>query len=217
MGCNEAVDPFCDEDEHPFHEVFLSAFLIDKFETTQAEYFDCVLAGECEAPAVDFDPESYPDFPVLRIVQMKAKDYCLWRGKRLCTEAEWEKAARGMDGRRYPWGNEPATCARAVKSGCGYDDAVPPGSLPAGQSPYGVLDMAGNVWEWVDDRYDPDFYSQCQAGCTNPRHPFNDPDSQYAVVRGGDVYSWSDSIRTSDRYWISLDNRCGIRCCSSVP
>lgn len=217
MGCNEAVDPFCDEDEYPYHEVTLDAYLIDRLETTQAEYFDCILDGECAVPAVDFDPETYPNFPVVRVIWEEADDYCTWRGKRLCTEAEWEKAARGTDGRRYPWGNEAATCDRAIRSGCGFEDAVPPGTLPAGQSPYGVQDMAGNVWEWVADRYEPDSYSQCEGGCTNPFLPYSGAPGQGAVLRGGDVYSWSDYIRTSKRYGMSLDNRCGIRCCMSVP
>lgn len=216
MGCNEEVDPLCEEDEHPYHEVYLDAFLIDRLETTQEEYFECILAGVCEVPPYDFDPESYPNYPVLRTIWDNANTYCTWRSKRLCTEAEWEKAARGVDGRRYPWGNEPATCDRAVRSGCDHEDAIPPGSLPAGQSPYGVQDMAGNVWEWVTDLYDPDYYSQCLDGCANPVFPCAAGEGN-CVVRGGDVYSWSDRLRSSKRFKYRSGIRVGIRCCRSMP
>ncbi len=166
MGCNEEVDDQCNDDEYPYHEVLLSSFAIDRNEVTADAYAACVDAGECPAPATFIElyqsdcPNSSGDQPVVCVDWFSARDYCEWLGRRLPTEAEWEKAARGPDGRRYPWGNRAATCADANldSSACGAAGFLPVGSKPAGASPYGALDMAGNAFEWVADWYEAAYY-----------------------------------------------------------
>ncbi|MBW1811877.1 MAG: SUMF1/EgtB/PvdO family nonheme iron enzyme [Deltaproteobacteria bacterium] len=222
MGCNEDVDLFCENNEYPYHEVYLDAFEINMFEVTQAEYFLCVLEGICEMPVGYFDPESHGDDPVVYMYWEGATAFCQWAGKRLCTEAEWEKAARGTDGRRYPWGNEPATCEFAVMNdggdGCGTGGMMPVGSRPAGAGPFGTHDQAGNVWELVNDYYSETYYSECITNCSNPTGP-SEAESDHGdhVVRGGDFLSWADKMRVSWRYqdtfWPSF---MGFRCCRSV-
>jgi formylglycine-generating enzyme required for sulfatase activity len=219
MGCNEEVDAFCDDDEHPYHEVYLDAFEIDMYEVTQSQYYTCVLANVCEMPQCLFDPEIHGDEPATCMVYDAARAFCEWSGKRLCTEAEWEKAARGTDGRRYPWGNEAATCEYAVMyeggDGCGTGGMLPVGSKPLGASPYGTMDMAGNASEMVSDYYLQTYYSECPSNCTNPQGPSNSS-LGIRVHRGGEFRHWAYRIRTSDRdehaqsighAWV------GFRCC----
>jgi formylglycine-generating enzyme required for sulfatase activity len=164
MGCNDEVDSGCEDNEYPYHEVFLSAFAIDRTEVTAAAYAACVDAGACSSPhpmnpfGSECDPGS-GDLPATCVDWFQARDYCEWVGAALPTEAQWEKAARGTDGRLYPWGNEPATCAHVNMAGCMMADAaIEVGSKPAGASPYGALDMAGNVFEWVADWYSASYY-----------------------------------------------------------
>ncbi len=215
MGCNEEVDYFCDEDEYPYHEVYLDAFEVDMFEVTQAEYFTCFLDGVCQLPGHTFDPELHGEFPVVAVSWEDARTYCEWTGKRLCTEAEWEKAARGTDGRRYPWGNEPASCEFAVMDdggdGCGTGGFMPVGSKPAGASPYGAHDMAGNVSEWVNDWYSSSYYESCASGCSNPQGP----SSGVARVHRGCHYAcWPSGLRASTRLHMNgSQGYCGFRCC----
>lgn len=171
MGCTQASDPDCVDmgplAASPLQEVTLSGFQIDRTEVTQAEYAACMDAGECTAHGTGsvgceflyvFDPATTPDLPMQCVSWEQAAAYCAWVGKRLPTEAQWEKAARGTDGRRYPWGDAPPDCTRTVfwedvngESGCGAGGPQPVGSRPAGASPYGALDMAGNVDEWTAD------------------------------------------------------------------
>jgi len=219
MGCNEEVDLFCDGDEHPYHEVYLDAFEIGMFEVTQAEYFVCMIDGDCTVPRMNFDPETHGDEPVIYIEWDQAKTFCEWAGKRLCTEAEWEKAARGNDGRRYPWGNEPATCEYAVMDdggdGCDTGTMMSVGSKPAGASPFGAQDMAGNVWEYVYDYYSETYYSECVNDCTNPQGPTSGIglDNPH-VWRGGDYQSWAERLRTSERDSpFGPNTYIGFRCC----
>ena len=117
MGCNDRVDDECKNDEKPYHQVYLDAFYIDKFEVTQGDYDQCVSAGKCR------DNKKYDGFtgdrqPVVGVDWNDAKNYCEWAGKSLPTEAEWEKAARGTDGRKYPWGNQTIGCSRANYGDC---------------------------------------------------------------------------------------------------
>jgi serine/threonine-protein kinase len=221
-----------DSNEKPVHPVTLDAFWIDRTEVANAMYALCVEAGKCPPP---FSPKSdtrnsyygdaqYDNYPVIYVTWDNANAYCDWAGRRLPTEAEWEKAARGTDERTYPWGNEqPAGnllnfadsntnfdwSDRTVDDG--YADTSPVGNYPDGASPYGALDMAGNVWEWVNDWYDEAYYGSSPS--ENPQGPAS---GQYRVLRGG---SWgsSDSVRAANRSWYEpgFDYDVGFRCARS--
>jgi len=196
MGCNEAVDTLCESNESPYHEVTLSGYYMDRTEVTQGEYKKCVDAGECDTPSCDWDPTGTPNRPVVCVTWSQAGEYCVWAGKRLPTEAEWEKAARGTDGRKYPWGNETATCDYAVMYGCPGDAMDVCSKSPSGDSPYGLCDMAGNVWEWVSDWYDSGYYANSPA--SNPTGPVSGSDR---VVRGGSFVNLGGVfLRASDRF-----------------
>jgi iron(II)-dependent oxidoreductase len=186
-----------DDDEHPQHTVFLDAFYIDKYEVTNFQYKQFMDATGHGAPDY-WNNENYnqPNQPVVGVTWHDAIAYAKWAGKRLPTEAEWEKAARGTDGRIYPWGNEwdSSKCNSGV-GGDGYQYTAPVGSFPAGASPYGVMDMSGNVWEWCADWSDRNYYSRSPQ--QNPKGP--DSGSE-RVLRGG---SWFNTDRT--------DLRCAFR------
>ncbi|HPL80999.1 MAG TPA: bifunctional serine/threonine-protein kinase/formylglycine-generating enzyme family protein, partial [Anaerolineaceae bacterium] len=145
--------------EKPAREVYLDAYWIDKYEVSNAQYKICVEAGECNEPqSTDrYNNSNYANHPVVNVDWHQASAYCEWAGGRLPTEAEWEKAARGPNGNKYPWGNDSPSCSLVNYGGC-IDDTTVVGSYPAGASYYGAMDMAGNVWEWVNDwwsgRYD---------------------------------------------------------------
>jgi formylglycine-generating enzyme required for sulfatase activity len=175
MGSTEGRD-----DEQPVHTVMLDGFWIDQTEVTNAQYALCVAEGACRESAYAHDG-SYngENYPVVGVSWQDAANYCAWVGGRLPTEAEWEKAARGTDGRTYPWGNSAQDCYKANYGLCiGWRTAAV-GSYPAGASPYGALDMLGNVWEWVADWYDADYYSR------SPVHNPQGPDSgTLRVLRG---------------------------------
>ncbi len=158
MGCNSSVDGDCYSDEYPYHQVTLSAFYIDIYEVTAGEYEECVNADGCSyngtTSRIDRTYQNNKDdHPINYVNWFEAKTYCEWKNKRLPTEAEWEKAARGTDGRLYPWGNQAASCSYALMDdggdGCGTNLTAPVGSKPAGASIYGVMDMSGSVWELV--------------------------------------------------------------------
>lgn len=151
-----------EQDEHPAHQVTLPAFWLDDTEVTQKAYFTCVDAGACRPPKMAY-LESYggafrgPQRPIVGVSQADSSAYCTHVGKRLPREAEFEKAVRGTDARRYPWGNEPPTRERAVFNGDVTEDVA---SHPDGRGPYGHFDLAGNVWEWLADAYDPYAYKR---------------------------------------------------------
>jgi formylglycine-generating enzyme required for sulfatase activity len=172
MGTDEGGE----QDERPAHEVTVASFFLDKTEVTQAAYEECVAAKVCtpadpsilatfgtlEAPG----PFKGPKRPVIGITWNSAVQYCEWRGKRLPREAEFERAVRGEDGRKFPWGNEPPTKERTVFSPSNFPEDV--GTHPTGRGPYGHDDLAGNVWEWMADDYDPIAYTRPTANEGKP-------------------------------------------------
>jgi formylglycine-generating enzyme required for sulfatase activity len=195
MGCNEAIDADCRPNEKPARMVYLDAFSIDETEVTQAQYYQCVKAGMCRAP-VCWDPCNKANHPVGCVNRADAMSYCAWVGKRLPTEAEWEKAARGTDGLIYPYGNGPQSCDMGNIKGCrAKDDTMPVGSFPQGASPYGVLDMFGNSVEIVADFYDEHYYEK-NPPSANPKGPATGVDY---VGKGGSVFSIPQFQRASTR------------------
>ena len=224
MGSPEGEGVF---NERPQHSVALDAFWIDQTEVTNAQYRACVDAGACSPPTCWSRAEiSGERQPVVCVDWQQASSYCAWAGVRLPSEAEWEKAARGTDGRKYPWGNDEATCDYAVfddgsgAPGCGRGQAAwPAGSKPQGASPYGALDMAGNVWEWLADWYAPDYYTRSPEG--NPTGPET---GRSRVIRGGswrfDRYFLRAAYRAGDTpvsRHIDLGFRCAVSAASERP
>lgn len=211
-----------DEDEAPTHRVRLHAFYIDKFEVTNRQYAKYVEAIQSEPPWGFSDkdmPVTHADHPVRWVSWMDAVGYCLWVGKRLPTEAEWEKAARGTDERVYPWGDEPPTPVHAVyglKEG-GEETVSAIGRHDKGQSPYGVQDLAGNLYEWVQDWYAEDFYSSfINSPAINPRGP---PEGTAKVQRGGSYINTPYRLRSSFRTKADpteQDHNVGFRCAQDV-
>jgi formylglycine-generating enzyme required for sulfatase activity len=239
-------------DEQPQRSVYLAAYSIDRFEVTNEAYADFVSATghrmpENQNPASTLWKDRRPmpgseRHPVVNVSWTDADAYCRWAGKRLPTEAEWEKAARGTDGRRYPWGNQwdialansaSYWAARTIEFNSGADWeafwvkgegahiaktkglngevlTMPVGSFPASASVYGLMDMAGNVAEWVQDWYNPNYYPI--APLTNPTGPER---GAIKSMRGGSWLKPAVSLRTSDRDWGMMDSRpsgTGFRC-----
>ena len=186
------------DQEHPQHRVYLDAYWIDRTEVSNAQYRQCVDAGTCEvAPGWMRDDMNDDEQPVAGVTWYDAHIYCEWADARLPTEAEWEKAARGTDGRTYPWGNSEPDCTKAnywdKENGClGIAAAV--GSYPAGASPYGALNMAGNMWEWVADWYDKYYYGNSPA-----RNPQGPDSGEERVLRGASFMPPSYMVRCAYR------------------
>lgn len=190
-------------DEWPQRSVYLDAFAIDQVEVTNERYMAFVTTTGHRNPPNPyatgplFSVKGIEQLPVVQTTWYDAKAYCAWAKKRLPTEAEWEKAARGTDGRVFPWGNEPATSKRANFDREWEEEKTlyPVGSLPGGDSPYGVKDMAGNAREWVSDWYDPEYYKH--APKMNPKGP--DKQGVVRSIRGGSWHSPVADITTSAR------------------
>jgi iron(II)-dependent oxidoreductase len=198
------------EDERPRHEVLLDAYVIDRYPVTNAAFAELLnavgppnRAGERLFDVDDSDARihavagrwvvysGFEAHPVVEVSWVGARDYCAWRGKRLPTEAQWEKAARGTDARRYPWGNAAPDASRA-RYAAGWNETAPVTSFPAGASPFGVLDLAGNAWEWVSSLYRP--------------YPYRADDGRENLTgagvrgtRGGGHDSKPDEITTTQR------------------
>lgn len=211
MGSNDG-----DPDEAPEHQVYLQTFYLDQKEVTQAEYERFVKMtkrGKPFIPVFEDDQAKIlkPNLPAMGMSWSDAVAYCRWAGKRLPTEAEWEKAARGESRRRYPWGKE-FVSGRANIDGDedGFRYLANPGSFESGRSPYGHYDMTGNVAEWVADTYDETYYKK-----TPYRNPPGPEDGEHKVIRGG---SWRETplnARVTKRFQAKLwrtDTTIGIRC-----
>ena len=211
------------------HAVYLDSYWIDETEVTNAMYAACVADGACDRPAsVYYADEAYTDHPVQDVKWKDADSYCSWADRRLPTEAEWEKAA-GWDElaqKKYlfPWGDEfdgslanfcDVNCAAFEWASMDYDDGfgatAPVGSYPLGASPYGVLDMAGNVWEWVADFYSESYYAN--ADYSNPTGPTSGEDH---VIRGGSWASGYDVLSTVYRHRDTALVNFGFRCAMSA-
>jgi serine/threonine-protein kinase len=231
MGCAPGDDG-CDADERPGRGVLVDAYRIDRHEVTVSDYARCVLARGCSDLRVDgyaldggpfvrstkcnWKQPKRENHPMNCVSWEQALRYCEWGGGRLPTEAEWEKAARGTDRRRFPWGNDEASCHFAVmadegEEGCGAGHTAPVGTKPAGVSPFGVHDMAGNVREWVADWYDEHHYRSAPR-----RNPAGPAEGKLRVARGG---SWSIAVgrflRVSEREGLPPSTRSihlGFRC-----
>jgi serine/threonine protein kinase len=236
----DTCSAFYFKDEAPIRTVGLADYYIDQYEVTNNAYKACVEAGVCAPPFEDgshsrdnyYSDTQYSDYPVVFTGWDGASIYCEWRGGRLPTEAEWEKAARGTDGRSYPWGDTldasranfcDANCDRSWANSAyddGFFDTAPVGSYPEGASPYGAHDMAGNVSEWVEDIYAP--YPGGEADINSDHY------GSTHVRRGGSWYSLGSDLRTTrrdkDLPFIMYDgtdaylanNRIGFRCVVDV-
>jgi formylglycine-generating enzyme required for sulfatase activity len=188
-----------DADEQPVHRVFVDAFSMDRYQVSVGQYAK-FLEATSQASPPDWsimNKSRHQTRPVVNVDWADADAYCAWAGKRLPTEAEWEKAARGTDGRIYPWGNELPTGFRANSMKEKWSNhwvLMPVGMFEEGMSPYGIYDMAGNVWEWVSDWYDQDYYTYSPS--KNPTGPLK---GESKVIRGGSWGSGPKDLRSADR------------------
>ena len=206
------MDVYRENDEQPAHEVTLNAFWMDQVEVTNGMYGLCVQAGICRPPGQVrsdnreeyFGNAEFNDYPVVFVTWYDADAYCIWAGRRLPTEAEWEYAARGNDKRNYPWGDElPNEYTANFMNLVG--DTARVGSYVEGASPFGVLDLSGNVWEWVADRYRPDYYSKSPA--ENPQGPTEaEVFNTFRVIRGGSFQEDGLFLRLANRSFLDGPN-----------
>jgi len=194
-------------DEYPRHDVFVKNFYIDKFELTNGRYLEFVKATHHRIPQNPKNAtrnlwegetiaESLIDRPVINVDWADAQAYCQWAGKRLPTEAEWEKAAKGTADRRFPWGNVEPTNKHLNfnQQWIGEKTLMPVGSYEAGKSPFGVYDMAGNVWEWVNDWYDAKYYEKSPA-----KNPTGPETGTKRVLRGSGWQNETPTVRIFTR------------------
>ena len=205
------------ENEAPAHTVDLAAFWIDQTEVTNAMYTLCVQAEVCRplSKSPYYSDQKYADHPATLVLWYDAEAYCEWAGRRLPTEAEWEKAARGVNALSYPWGNNVPTCAllnmydNSTKKNCVGNTTRPVGSYPDGASPYGALDMAGNALEWTHTWYN------AYPGSTVVYSSYG---TQYRVLRGGSWGSNGIGLRATYRSWTApefTNRNYGFRCARS--
>ncbi|MCB1321139.1 MAG: formylglycine-generating enzyme family protein [Leptospiraceae bacterium] len=216
-------------DESPVETIIVHTFFMDTTEVTYGAYQRCVQAGGCSPARPNYTGYSRDKQPMLGANWFQARQFCNYYDKRLATEAEWEFAARGPHGDLYPWGNEPATCERAIikendEKGCGTGVTWDVASRPVERN--GLYDMAGNSWEWVNDWYS-ESYAACGLNCqgSNPQGPCNGadecPDHKYKVVRGGSWWWDAEHALSSNRRPHFPSNQpfhhFGFRCAKSVP
>jgi formylglycine-generating enzyme required for sulfatase activity len=204
--------------EYPEHPVYLDAFWMDKVEVTNAMYAKCVQSGACFLPVPRLNPYygkwAYRDLPVVYANWYAAKNYCTWAGRRLPTEAEWEKSARGTDARYYTWGNERANPRLANFAESLIGQPLPAYRYPLGASPYGVLNLDGNVREWVADWFDSKYY--LHSPYANPKGADTGTERS---LRGGAYDANVDDITTFRRYKHEPDSAGlsrGFRCAESA-
>ena len=215
-------------DEYPQRRIFLDAFYLDVYEVTNARYLDFMKATGHRVPENPRDkaltlwkgpsvPAAFTDHPVVNVDWEDARAYCAWAGRKLPSEAEWERAARGTTGRRFPWGDaEPtrilANYLNQWRNGAGLE---PVGSHPKGASAEGVQDLQGNVWEWVADWYEPDYYKKGPS-----RNPVGPPQGARKVIRGSGWESEAPLLRSAHRVGSDPTNRThslGFRCAMASP
>ena len=205
--------------EKPVHRVYLDAFWIDQTEVTNAMYAKCVSTGSCQAPHDSssqtrksyYGDSQFADYPVIHVDWFQADTYCKWAGRSLPTEAQWEKAARGTDGRTYPWGEEIADQKANTPPNSSLKDTTSVSSYKAGASPYGALDMAGNVSQWVADWISP--YSDGYQ-----RNPTGPESGKSRVIRNGSFQNWDFFVRSAYRIVDSpadQNSYTGFRCAAS--
>ena len=239
MGSDPENDPDWWGAEGPMHRVALDDFWVYQTEVTNAMYQLCAEEKACPKPEYShsatrdeyYGSSTYDQYPVIQVSWVHATSYCRWAGGRLPTEAEWEKSARGTDSRLFPWGNlSPSgeylnfcdsNCTASHKDNSyddGYRDTAPVGSYPHGVSPYGVLDVAGNVWEWTRDWFDETYYQ-----ISPQENPLGPASGTTRVVRGGSWFNPDSGVRTvarasyePDLYFESVGFRCVVEANSSL-
>ena len=203
--------------EYPEHPVYLDAFWMDRVEVTNTMYEECVNSGECHPPVPRLNPYygnwAYRNLPVVYVNWYGAEKYCTWAGRRLPTEAEWEKAARGTDARYYTWGNSEANPRLANFAESLIGEPLPASRYPLGASPFGALNMGGNVREWVADWFDNKYYLDSPY-----KNPIGAETGTERSLRGGAYDANEDDITTFRRYRHEPDSAGlsrGFRCAES--
>ncbi len=211
-----------EDDQKPQRSITLNAFYIDQYAVSMAHYRRCVEAGSCTEPNKDeicnWGVDGREDHPINCVSWHQSKGYCEWVGKRLPTEAEWEKSAKGNDGRLFSWGNELPSCELTnynASSQMGQDKychgrTIPVGEYPGAASPYGVVQMTGNVYQWASDWYGKTYYQESPD--KNPQGPTS---GKYRIVRGGSWFNVARDLKVELRGLIPPGTRLnyvGFRC-----